>query len=140
MSLDPVSVRVAGCGLVFFLPGACQAHLEYLATLSTFFRCFTSRSLSCGSEMMVSALCVSVLMTLILCSIFSQHHSTSVSVFLSVGVLPRPSSMFSLLHRLQYCSPRVLTISVSLLLCSYLCLPHQLLCSYLLIPDVLNPP
>ena len=69
MTIDPVTVRVPGCGLIFFLDGACQAHLEYTATLSTFFKCFIYRYLSCGSEMMVSARCVSVLMTPILCSI-----------------------------------------------------------------------
>ena len=37
------------CGLIFFLPGACQAHLEYRAT---FFGCSSSSSryLSCGSD------------------------------------------------------------------------------------------
>ena len=42
---------------------------DLLSPRSLFFRCFISRYLSCGSDMMVSARCVSVLMTLILCSI-----------------------------------------------------------------------
>ena len=67
MTLGPVPVRVAGVwtDLLYTrgLPG------PHPATLSTFFGCFISRSLSCGSDMMMSARCVSVLMTLILCSI-----------------------------------------------------------------------
>ena len=42
---------------------------DLLSPRSLFFRCFISRYLSCGSDMMVSARCVRVLMTLILCSI-----------------------------------------------------------------------
>ncbi len=53
VTLGPVTVRVPGAGLIFYLPGAYQAHLEYPATLNTFFKCFISRSLSCGSEIMV---------------------------------------------------------------------------------------
>ena len=45
--------------------------------------------------------------------------------------------MFSILH-LQYSSPHGLTISVSLLLFSLLCLPHLPLLLFI-IPDLLNP-
>ena len=58
------------------------------------------------------------------------------SVFLSFGVNPLPSSMFSLLH-LHSFSPHGLTMSVSLILFSHVCLQH-LPCSYFFIPDILN--
>ncbi len=68
MTLGPVTVRVPGVWSELFLPGASQAHLEYPATLSTFLKCYISHSLSCGSEMMVSARCVSVLNSIQFCT------------------------------------------------------------------------
>ena len=50
---------------------------------------------------------------------------TPPSVFLCFGIHPLLSSMFSLLHLPHYSYPHGLTISVSLLLLSHLCLPHM---------------
>ena len=67
--------------------------------------------------------------------VFLEHHSTSVSVFLSFGVHSLPSSMLSLVHLLQPFSPHGLAISVSLLL--FVC--HTCACSYFFCTDLLNP-
>ena len=51
--------------------------------------------------------------------IFLWHHSTSVSVFLSFGLYPLPSSVFPLLHLLLQSSLHHLNILISVLSCQF---------------------
>ena len=83
--------------------------------------------------------CASSIFTYLSFMTFLKHHSTPVSVFLSFGVHSLPLSMFSLPHLLQSSSPHGLTISISLLIFSHLCLPHlALLLLIFFMPDHLN--
>ena len=70
VTLSPVTVRVPGVWSDLLshrsMPGPLGVSRN---TYSTFFKCFISRSYNCLVGLMVSARCVSVLMTPILCSI-----------------------------------------------------------------------
>ena len=81
-----------------------------------------------GSYLVVRHTCLSLVLCIFLNSSPSSLHFTfSLPIFLCP-----PTSIFPLLHLRQSFSPHVLTISVSLLLFSLLCLPHLILILFLL--------